>query len=217
MERESITSSTFQVIDFLELAGREATGLLFCSIIIIMKLNVPYHSQFLEVNDAHWNIRSCSGACTAMVLEYLTKRKIDILEFMKEAERLGGYNAINGMGHDYIIGFLEKEGLKSWRYKNLLKRDTLDDISLLTEELEKGNPVIVSINKYILEQKKFHLILLIGLEKDENGDVTHFYYHEPEATVVSVDDDKNVGGANRCVNIETFNKCWRGKAIFVSK
>lgn len=184
---------------------------------LIMKLNVPYHSQFLEVEDFHWNIRSCSGACTAMALEYLTGRKIDILEFMKEAERFGGYDKINGMGHDYVINFLEKEGLKAWRYKNILKRDTLDTVDSVVEELEKGNPVIVSINKYILEQKKFHLILLIGLEKDEDGNATHFYYHEPEATVISVEDDKNVGGANRCVDIETFKKCWRGKAIFVSK
>ena len=182
-----------------------------------MKLNVPYHSQFLEVEDFHWNIRSCSGACTAMVLEYLTGKKIDILEFMKEAEGNGGYDKINGMNHDYIINFFEKEGLKSWRYKNLDTKDTLAEIDILVEELEKGNPVIVSINKYILEQKKFHLILLIGLEKDEIGNITHFYYHEPEATIVSVEDDLAVGGANRCVDVETFKKCWRGKAIFVSK
>ena len=182
-----------------------------------MKLNVPYHSQFLEVEDYHWNIRSCSGACTAMVLEFLIGKKIDILEFMKQAEADGGYNKINGMNHDYIINFFESEGLKSWRYKNPETKDILDTIDPVVEQLEKGNPVIVSINKIILEQKKFHLILLIGLEKNNNGEVTHFYYHEPEATIVNVEDDQAVGGADRKVDVETFKKCWRGKAIFISK
>ena len=182
-----------------------------------VKLNVPYHSQFLEVEDYYWNIRSCSGACVAMSLEYLIGKKINILEYMKEAERAGGYSKLNGANHDYIISFFERNGLKSWRYKNPENKDTLSDINLLVEELEKGNSVIVSVNKFILEQKKFHLILLIGFEKDEIGNVTHFYYHEPEATIISIDDDKAVGGANREVDIENFKLAWRGKAIFVSR
>ena len=73
-----------------------------------MKLSVPYHSQFLEVEDFNWNIRSCSGACVAMTLGFLTEKKIDILDYMKEAEKAGGYDKINGANHDYIISYFEK-------------------------------------------------------------------------------------------------------------
>lgn len=182
-----------------------------------MKLSVPYHSQFLEVKDSEWNIRSCSGACVAMAVEFLTGKNIDILEYMKEAEREGGYDKINGASHDYIISYFEKEGLKSSRYKNPETKDVNVDISSLVESLENNSPVIVSINKIILEQKKFHLILLVGLEKDENGNVTHFYYHEPEATVASVENNPAVGGAFRKCDIEVFLQGYRGRAIFVSK
>ncbi len=182
-----------------------------------MKLEVPYHSQFLEVEDSYWNIRSCSGACFAMVVEYFLKKKIDILEFMKTAEKEGGYSVLNGMGHDYLISSLEKEGLKSWRYKNPETKDRLDSIETLVEQLKNNNPVIVSINKFILEQTKFHSILLVGFEENELGEITHFYYHEPEATVVSVEDDKAVGGAFRCCDVITFKNSWRGRSIFVSK
>lgn len=182
-----------------------------------MKLDILYHSQYLEVQDSVWNIRSCSGTCVAMALEFLTGKKIDILEYMQTAEREGGYHKIDGASHDYIISYFEKEGLKSWRYKNPETKDINMDIAPLVESLENGNPVIVSINKIILDQKKFHLILLIGLEKNEKGEVTHFYYHEPEATVVSVENNPSVGGANRCCDIETFKSGYRGRAIFVSK
>jgi hypothetical protein len=182
-----------------------------------MKLEVPYYSQYLNVQDPIWNIRSCTGACVAMAFEYLTGKKIDILEFMKESSRLGGYNILNGMNHDYVISFFENEGLKSWRYKNEENKDTLDTIDSLVESLKNQNPVIVSINKFVLEQKKFHTVLLIGYEEDEQGQITHFYYHEPEATIVSVENDPAIGGAFRICDVETFKKSWRGRAIFVSK
>lgn len=182
-----------------------------------MKLNVLYHSQFLDVKDYEWNIRSCSGTCVAMVMEYFLQKKIDILEFMKEAETAGGYSKINGMGHDYVISYFEKEGLKSWRYKNVETKDRLENIDQLVESLRNNNPVIVSINKIVLEQKKFHTILLVGFEESESGEITHFYYHEPEATMIKVEEDSAVGGEFRCCDVETFKNGWRGRAIFVSK
>lgn len=182
-----------------------------------IKLDVPYYSQYLEVKDYQWNISSCMGTCVAMTLEYLTGKKIDILEFMKKAGEEGGYTRLNGTSHDYVISFFEKEGLKSWRYKNSETKDKLDTIEPIVESLRNNNPVIVSITKFVLEQKKFHAVLVIGFKKNENGEVTHFYYHEPEATVASVPGDPAVGGANRCCDIETFTNSWRGRAVFISK
>lgn len=182
-----------------------------------MKLNVPYHSQFLEVKDYEWNVRSCTGACAAMTLEYLVGKKLDILLFMKTAEQEGGYSRLNGMSHDYLISFFTKEGLKSWRYQNDATKDILDTVDPIVESLRKGNPVIVSINKFILEQKKFHTLLIIGFEEDDAGNATHFYYHEPEATIAHVPGDPAVGGEGRCCDIETFKKSWRGRAVFVEK
>ena len=189
---------------------------LFFAILKVMKLEVPYYSQFLSVQDYNWNIRSCSGTCVAMALEYLTGKKIDILEFMKEATRAGGYSILNGMHHDYIISFFLQEGLNAWRYKNEETKDILENTDSLVESLKNKNPVIVSINKIVLEQTKFHMILLVGFEENEAGEVTHFYYHEPEASVPDMENDPAVGGAFRCCDAETFKKFWRGRAIFVT-
>lgn len=152
-----------------------------------------------------------------MALEFLTGKKIDILEFMKKAEQDGGYSRLNGMNHDYLIYFFESKGLRSWRYKNEATKDVLDSIDPIIESLKEGNPVIVSINKFVLEQKKFHTVLAIGYEENDKGDVTHLYYHEPEATIARVIDDPAVGGEGRCCDIETFKKSWRGRAVFMQK
>jgi hypothetical protein len=182
-----------------------------------IKLNVPYYSQYLEVKDYQWNISSCTGACVAMVLEFLAGKKIDILQFMKKAGEEGGCTRLNGTSHDYVIKFFESEGLKSWRYKNKDTKDVLDTVDPIVESIRGGSPVIVSISKFVLEQKKFHTVLVIGLKENEQGEVTHFYYHEPEATIASVPGDPAVGGEGRCCDLETFKKSWRGRAIFVSK
>ena len=182
-----------------------------------MKLNIPYYSQFLEVKDYEWNIRSCTGTCAAMILEYFTGKKLDILAFMKKSEAEGGYSRLNGMSHDYVISFFESEGLRSWRYKNEETKDVLNTTDPIIESLRNNNPVIVSITKFVLEQKKFHTVLIIGFIENEQGEVTHLYYHEPEATTARVSGDPAVGGADHCSDIETFKNSWRGRAIFVQK
>lgn len=182
-----------------------------------IKLDVPYYSQYLAVKDYQWNISSCMGTCVAMVLEYHTGKKIDILTFMKKAGEEGGYTRLNGTNHDYVISFFENEGLKSWRYKNPETKDKLETVDQIIESLRNGNPVIVSITKFVLEQKKFHTVLAIGFKENENKEVTHIYYHEPEATIASVPGDPAVGGEGRCCDIDIFKKSWRGRAVFVSK
>lgn len=166
-------------------------------------LNVPYHSQFIEVNDSFWNIRSCGGACIKMIFDFYKIEYKSILEIMKEIERNGGYDLIYGTRHDALVNLLKENGLESYRGENL-------DFNLLIKSIENNNPVIVSINKITLEQKKSHLILIVGVEKDEIGNIINIIYHESESTNIE-------RGKFRKVDLETFLKYWRGMAIFVSK
>lgn len=178
-----------------------------------VKLNVPYHSQFLEVEDYFWNIRSCGGTCIKMVLDYyLQEKRIDaespnILNIMNEAFNSRGYDPNNGFVHDFAVSYFKKYGLESYRKEG---SENLDEIII---SIDNKNPIVVSITKHTLEQNKFHLILVVGYKytEDVNGQkITNIIYHEPEST----SPDR---GAYRDCDIDTFLKDWRGKAIFVSK
>jgi hypothetical protein len=177
-----------------------------------VKLDVPYHSQFLEVNDEFWNIRSCGGACIKMVLDYYNTKTNNIespsiVDLMKIAKATGGYDMSNGFIHDWAVKYFVSMGLTSHR------KEGLSNFNEVEESLDEGNPVIVSIIKRTLEQTKFHLILVVGYEYnlDENGNklATKVIYHEPEST----NDEK---GAYRRCDIQLFLESWRGKAIFTS-
>lgn len=175
-----------------------------------VKLNVPYHSQFLEVEDYFWNIRSCGGTCIKMCLDYYHQfdNKIDnsssILFIMNDAFNNGGYDAQHGFVHNFAVEYFKNHGLESNRLEGL------ESFDIIKDNLDNGNPVIVSIIKRTLEQEKFHLILIVGYEYDESSNaVLNVIYHEPESTDPS-------RGAYRVCDTDTFLKSWRGKAIFVS-
>ncbi len=194
-----------------------------------MKLDVPYYSQFIDTQDPFWMLRACGGISLKMVAEYHGKTVPDIVELCNEAKDKGGYDMTNGWVHDYLVTKAQELGLQAYRKEGL---KTLDEI---ITSLDAGNPVIVSVEKRVLEQTRFHIIVLIGYENSPTSqtDADHtekntsneesltpnsqpltpnfiFYYHDPEST------DKERGQYRIC-DTETFMNYWRGKAIFISK
>ncbi|MDQ5957365.1 MAG: hypothetical protein QG614_340 [Patescibacteria group bacterium] len=194
---------------------------------LIKKLDVPYHSQFLEVEDYFWNIRSCGGSCMKMCLDYFFEKENksfekSIKDIMEEAGEGGGYDMQNGFVHDFAVKYFESNNLQSHRVeidKSVTNEKELEDKKLeILEEvlvsLDQDNPVMVSIVKHTLEQNKFHIILLVGyryeLDMNSNRSITSIIYHEPESTDL-------VKGAYRECSLDIFLENWRGKAIFVSR
>ena len=161
-----------------------------------MKLDVPYYSQYLDINDPFWMLRACGAMCFKMVAEYNGKNIPDVVAFCNEAKEKGGYDMTNGWVHDYLVSQAQALGFFSCRKEGLTN---LDEIYA---SLNAGNPVIVSVEKRLLEQKRFHMIVLVGYEGDT------FLYHEPEST------NKEKGQYREC-STDVFMNYWRGKAIFV--
>ncbi|MCF7843748.1 C39 family peptidase [Candidatus Gracilibacteria bacterium] len=189
-----------------------------------MKLPVPYYSQFVDIQDPFWMLRACGGTCLKMVAEYHLPTGIpnregivvpDILSLCNEAKERGGYDMQNGWVHDYLVNKAKELGLQAHRSEGLT--NITDEI---IASLDAGNPVIVSVEKRVLEQTRFHLIVIVGYEKEDNVSElvdsfklksnSCFYYHESEST------DKERGQYRTC-DVETFMNYWRGKAIFISK
>jgi ABC-type bacteriocin/lantibiotic exporter with double-glycine peptidase domain len=161
-----------------------------------MKLVVPYYSQFADINDPFWIVRACGAACLKMVAEFYHKETPDLVTLGNEARERGGYDMANGWVHDYIVTKAQELGLSAQRKEGLTMTEEI------TASLDAGNPVIVSVEKKVLEQKRFHMVVIVGYEDGV------FIYHEPEST------DREKGQYRTC-DIQTFTSYWRGKAIFI--
>ncbi len=182
-----------------------------------MKLEVPYYSQFVDVTDSFWMLRACGATSLKMVAEYHGVDVADIISLCNEAKDRGGYDMQNGWIHDYLITKAKELGLTAFR------KEGIKDLDEIKSFLDNGNPVIVSVEKRVLEQKRFHIIVLVGyeqvqasqagigsVENDSEVSIDCFYYHEPEST-------DNTKGAFRSCTEETFLEYFRGKALFITK
>ncbi len=189
--------------------------------------DVPYCSQYLNVEDENWRPRACGIACLKMVMDFhaeRAKRKIPSAdELLKENEFIGGFGSF-GSEHESLVMIARNYGLRAYRqefrsvindYKNnrvlknpYEKQMLVCGIEKMIANLDNGFPVIVSAVKNFSEEDKFHLIVLTGFEK-EGDELLGFYYHDPGSF-----DKKN--GKHKFVPIDTFKKHWRKMAIFIS-
>jgi hypothetical protein len=178
-----------------------------------MKLPAPYYSQFVDITDPFWMLRAC-GACSLKVaVESHGVSAPDLLTLCNEAQERGGYDIENGWVHDYLVTKAQELGLQAYR------KEGITDLTEVISFLKQGNPVIVSVEKRVLEQTRFHLITLVGYETNGSASNTTsyrlqatdlLYYHESEST-------NKEKGAYRVCSVETFSEYFRGKAIFISR
>lgn len=169
-----------------------------------MKLPVPYYSQYIDVQDPFWMLRSCTIVCLKMILEFFGEN-ISLVELIEKGKNIEGYG-LSGWIHDKIIELANEYDFDAHREE---KMDPYEGIKKIQQYLDKGNPVIVSVIKYTLEQTKFHSVLIVGYEQ-EGGSVKGFYYYDTEST------DK-MKGQNHFVDIDTFLGGWRKMALFIDK
>ncbi len=211
-----------------------------------MKLDVPYYSQFVDVQDSFWMLRACGMISLTMVSEFHGVQKEEILTLCEEALTRGGYDIENGWIHDYLVTKAKEIGLEAYR------KEGLTDVQEIIASLDAGNPVIVSVEKRVLEQKRFHLIVLVGYDKSQIEKLGFEDVRSQEAKDQGVDladntqhadshgqnsdsatsyklqangcfyyhepesTDKEKGKFRSC-DISTFMQYFRGKAIFISK
>jgi hypothetical protein len=188
-------------------------------------LEVPYHSQFLEVHDNFWNIRSCGGACIKMICGYQNAPTEGIQEIMEYAKDNAGYDIKNGFVHDFAVQYFKKRDMFSSRIDmGFLTLDEegkkKDNFNLIIQSVNENNPVMASIAKQTLEQRKYHLIVIVGYKYiladtesenvDSNRIISHIVYHEPEST------DEERGRYREC-EAKVFFEAFTGKAIFASR
>lgn len=176
-----------------------------------MKLDVPYYSQFLDVNDnPYWMPRACGMTCLKMVLDYHGKKTPTLLEMCEKGKKDGGYGP-SGWFHDYFVKTAEEYGLSSERGEKI---GEILGLQKIHDELKSGRPVIVSVSKHTLGQTKFHMVVLTGYEENDGiefperkGQLTGFYFNEPESL-------SKEQGKDLFVDIKSFKHDWRRMAIF---
>lgn len=176
-----------------------------------MNIVVPYYYQFADVTSKEWQPRACGIVCLKILLESRRIEAPSLDEMIVHGLAIGAYGE-SGWKHDGLIALALKYEAKltraEWRQSDTRTSEELNEegIQFLISELRAERAVIVSAIKKFQEPKKFHMVVLVGLEEKE-GKVTGFYYHDSEAQ--GRDEGKNL-----FVPLEIFRTKWRRMAIF---
>lgn len=190
-------------------------------------IEINYLSQYLDVKDPYWQPRSCSIVCLKTVMDYYrTDKKEDtptVEQLIKEGFLIGGFG-LDGWVHDAIVMLAHNYGFSAYRqefrsmdidYESKKMQEGIyhdklsqDGIEKIIRYLRSKKPVIVSAVKKFQEEDKFHTVILIGFEEQDEK-ILGFYYHDPDALV-------RQDGVRQFVNMETFEKFWRRLAIFIT-
>ncbi len=175
-------------------------------------LNVSYYSQYEDVKDEYWKPRACGAVCLKMVLDFIKSSEISVNDFVQLASEKGAYGE-NGWIHQGLIDIAKdfEVNLKRKEFKSENKKETEEllgrGIIEIVSSLESNKPVIISAIKKWREEKKFHMMVLVGFKKGIFGNLKGFCYNDS--------DYRNKDGQNLFVDIKTFKKHWRRLVIFV--
>lgn len=168
-------------------------------------LTVPFYSQYMDVVNPYWSVRSCGIVSVKMSLDYFGMDSPDLDTLIEDAVAMGAYGD-SGWYHDGLIAVGERYGLAPYRKEDMDPKAGIDE---LRSSVDDDVPVIVSVVQLLLGRRKFHQVLIVGY-KLQDGRLAGFFYHDPAST------DREQGRA-LYVSTDIFRVYWRNKAIFMRK
>ncbi len=170
-------------------------------------LNVPYFSQYIDVKSSIENaLRACGMTCVYMALSFLGKVGENSLDEMVLSGMSEGGFSKSGWRHDYFVDIFQKAGLSSCRKENMREKDVVDFV----QSIDNGFPVVVSVERVLWDDRRFHMVLLTGFRKNNKGELEGFFYHDPGSLCPE-------SASHKFVPISTFYLSWRKMAIFPQK
>jgi ABC-type bacteriocin/lantibiotic exporter with double-glycine peptidase domain len=157
--------------------------------------NVPFFSQFRDIESPKWQKVGCGIASLAMIVDFYKPQAVSANALLKEGVAAGAYDYNAGWIYAGLIDLSKRYGLDG-AYYNLTTLNTEAAYAALAKHLATG-PVIASVH-YKFDPKSTipHLVVLDRIEGDT------IYYNDPAAK----SGDKSISKAD-------FLKGWKKKII----
>lgn len=169
------------------------------------KLNVPYFSQHLHVQNADHRPKSCGMTSVYMVLKHFDAKVPSLDELIECGIRDGGYGK-SGWIHNYFVNLFCDLGYPCERKENMSDQE----IELFRAAVKSDSPVIISVIRRLWDRRDFHMVVLTGIRENANGELEGFFYHDPAGL-------RGNDGEHLYVPLTAFYSDWRRMAIFPSR
>lgn len=159
--------------------------------------NVPFYSQFEDIQPLEWQKKSCGIASLGMVIEFYKPETVSVNKLLAQAIAAGAYQKDAGWKHKDLALLAESYGLDGNTY-DLSKLSAITAFNQFKTFLKDG-PVIASIYyKFDPKSPIPHLIVIDGISDNI------IYYNDPSS---------NSGVKN--ISIAGFIKGWKKRFIVI--
>ena len=161
-------------------------------------LNVPFYSQFKDIESLVWQKQSCGIASLAMVIGfYLPEDTTSVNTLLGQGIALGAYSQKAGWTYKGLIQVAQKHGLTGASYDLSDKTNTVALTQFKT--YLKDGPVIVSVHyKFNPASNIPHLVVVDGIDGDT------VYYNDPAAK-----------SGEKQIKTADFLKAWKKRFIVI--
>lgn len=156
---------------------------------------VPFYSQFKDIQSPKWQKVGCGIASLAMIIDYYKPDTISANTLLKKGIAAGAYDKNAGWIYDGLIQLSEQYGLGG-NFYDLSKLDSKTALEQF-KKYSKDGPVIASVH-YKFDPKSTipHLVVINGID---NGIV---YYNDPASN-----------GGGKQISVADFLKGWKKRII----
>lgn len=158
---------------------------------------VPFYSQFSDIQSPKWQKVGCGIASLAMLIDFYHPGIVSVENLLKEGIAADAFNNDAGWSHEGLALLAGKYNLKGAIYD--LSRSDADAAFSQFEKLLKEGPAIASVHyKFDPKNPIPHLVVITGVN---NGMV---FYNDPAA---------KSGG--KSILAQDFIKAWKKRFITV--
>jgi len=159
--------------------------------------DVPFYSQFQDIESPEWQKKGCGIASLTMIIDYYESDAVSVNNLLKQAIDAGAYQLNAGWKHRDLVLLSQKYGLDGDNY-DLLGSSQKTAFESFIGFLEDG-PVIASVH-YRFDPKSTipHLVVIDGIDGDT------IYYNDPAS-----DRGKEE------ISVDDFLKGWKKRFIVV--
>ena len=159
--------------------------------------NVPFYSQFQDIQSTTWQKVGCGITSLAMVIDYYKPDSVTVNQLLGQGILAGAYDTNAGWIHKGLISLSTKYGMEGNSYNFSSSKQSVA-FAEFKKFLDDG-PVIVSIHyKFNPKSTIPHLVVIEGIQ---NGVI---YYNDPALKT-----------GQKTISTEDFQKGWKKKFIVI--
>ncbi len=159
--------------------------------------DVPFYSQFLDIESLSWRKQGCGITSLAMIIDFYKTENVSVNTLLKQGIAIGAYDPKAGWIYKGLINVAKKYGLEGSTH-DLGSSSTKVALAELKKSLQDG-PVIASVHyKFDPKSKIPHLVVIDGIDNDT------IYYNDPAAKT-----------GERQISTADFLKAWKKRFIVI--